>query len=299
MENLTHKTGKILLLLGATALLLVSCTESIAPIHEGTSVRIVKPDTVVDLEKAFSRFGYDFEQLHAGIPPLIVGSIPSELSEIRSSSRKKTLFFQSLLPMILLANNEIAEERSELLELTNIIANNQSLQEEQLQRLATLQKRYSVTGEPTAMQTLKQLKSRIDQVPAELALAQAANESAWGTSRFSQLGNNLFGEWTFTPGTGIIPEGRPEGATYEVRRFASLYDSIHSYLRNLNTHSAYADFRQLRSEARERGETPDGITLAEGLTKYSTRRMAYVHDLQNLIRQNNLQRFARASLRQG
>ena len=84
-----------------------------------------------------------------------------------------------------------------------------------------------------------------------------------------------------------------------MRRFDTLYDSIRSYLRNLNTHSAYADFRNIRTEIRERGESPSGVALAEGLTNYSTRREAYIIDLQNLIRQNNLQRFTQVRLRQG
>ena len=299
MVNLSKNSGRIFLLLSAATLLLVSCTESVAPIHEGTQIRIVEPGTVTDLEDAFNRYRYDISQLQAGVPPLIFESFPSELSNINPSSRKKSIFVQTLLPMILLANKEITEERADLLNLQRLLANNQTLKETQLHRLSTLQQRYAVKGEPTASKTLAQLQRRIDQVPAELALAQAANESAWGTSRFSQQGNNLFGEWTFTPGTGIIPEGRPEGATYEVRRFNTLYDSIRSYLRNLNTHSAYTDFRQLRTDARKRGETPNGISLAEGLTQYSTRREAYILDLQNLIRQNNLQRFTQVQLRQG
>ncbi len=296
MINLSKR---LFLLLSAATLLLASCTESVAPIHVGTQIRIVDPGTISELEDAFNRYSYDISQLHAGVPPLIFASLPSELSTLNSSSRKKSIFVQALLPMILLANQEIAEERADLLNLQGLLVNNQTLEEAQLHRLSTLQQRYAVKGEPTASKTLAQLHRRIDQVPAELALAQAANESAWGTSRFSQLGNNLFGEWTFTPGTGIIPEGRPEGATYEVKRFNTLYDSIRSYLRNLNTHSAYADFRQLRTAARERGETPNGISLAEGLTKYSTRREAYVLDLQNLIRQNKLQRYTQVQLRQG
>lgn len=299
MANLASNTGKIFLLFSAAALLLVSCTESVAPIYEGTSIRVVEPKTLVELEDAFNRYRYDISQLQAGVPPLIFESFPNEFSDISSSARKKSLFVQTMLPMVLLANKEIAQERSDLLNLSELIAKNQTLDESQLHRLTTLQQRYSVNGKPTDERTLVRLQRRIDQIPVGLTLAQAANESAWGTSRFSQLGNNLFGEWTFTPGTGIIPDGRPEGAIYEVRRFDTLYDSIRSYLRNLNTHAAYADFRQLRNNARKRGETLSGIALAEGLIKYSTRREAYVLDLQNLIRQNNLQRFTNASLRQG
>ncbi len=299
MANLSRKTGKLFLFISATALLLASCSESVAPTYKGSPVRIVATGSVNELEEAFYRHRYDIELLHQGVPPLIFESLPTEMSKIRSAARKKNLFVQTLLPMVLLANKEIAQERENLLGLRSQLAESQELDEEQLHLLTTLQHRYAVSGNPTAPETLAELQHRIDQVPAELALAQAANESAWGTSRFSRLGNNLFGEWTFIPGTGIIPEGRPEGATYEVRRFDTLYDSIRSYLRNLNTHSAYADFRRLRAEARQRGEVPSGVHLAEGLLQYSTRREAYVLALQNLIRQNNLQRFSRASLRQG
>ncbi len=297
MANLSRKTGKLFILISATALLLVSCSESVAPVYEGSQVRVVETESVADLEETFYQHRYDMDQLHQGVPPIIFESFPSELSKVQSSKRKKTLFFQALLPMVLLANEEIAQEREKLLNISALIEEKEALEEEHIHLLTTLQKRYSVSGEPTAKKTLAKLLHRIDLVPAELALAQAANESAWGTSRFSQLGNNLFGEWTFTPGTGIVPEGRPEGATYEVKRFDTLYDSIRSYLRNLNTHSAYADFRTLRAEATSRGETPSGEMLAEGLMQYSTRRGDYVLDLQNLIRSNNLQRFSLASLR--
>ncbi len=299
MKYLTHKTGKFFLFVSAATLLLASCTESVAPTYKGTTVQIFEPETVVDLEDAFYRYRYDLGQLNGGVPPLIFEKIPTELAEINSLSRRKSLFFQTLLPMVLLANSEIAKERSILLNLSKQLDNGFELNADQLQQLKTLMLRYTVKGEPTAKKTLAALHNRIDQVPAELALAQAANESAWGTSRFSRLGNNLFGEWTFTPGTGIVPEGRPAGATYEVRRFDSVYDSIRSYLRNLNTHTAYAGFRNIRLNARNRGEMPSGIALAEGLLKYSTRGEAYVLDLQNMIRQNKLQRFTRVSLRQG
>lgn len=299
MTNLSRKTGKFFLLLSAATLLLVSCTESVAPVYKGSPVKIVETETIENLEETFDIYRYSMDKLHLGVPPIILESFPPELSQLSSAKRKKRLFLKALLPMVLLANNEIAQERTKLLLISEQVQQKQPLDEEQLHLLVTLQQRYSVTGDPTAEKTLATLQRRINLVPAELALAQAANESAWGTSRFSQLGNNLFGEWTFTPGTGIVPEGRPEGATYEVKRFDTLYDSIRSYLRNLNTHAAYTDFRTLRAEAAARGETLNGEILAEGLLQYSTRREDYVLDLQNLIRQNNLERFAQVSLRQG
>ena len=164
--------------------------------------------------------------------------------------------------------------------------------------LTEMAERYKVESSSESLEeTFEILLRRIDTIPAELALAQAANESAWGTSRFSQLANNLFGEWTFIPGTGIVPEDRPEGEIYEVRRFDTVYESIRSYLRNLNTHFAYRELRQLRAEARAENKPIDGFKLAEGLFRYSVRGEEYVRDLQSLIRTNRLDRFADVSLR--
>lgn len=200
--------------------------------------------------------------------------------------------------MILLANNEIRHEREQILTFQRMINRGESLNEHQLHTLTALAKRYKIKSASIASpQAITELLMRVDIIPAELALAQAANESAWGTSRFSQQANNLFGEWTFQPGTGIIPEGRPEGATYEVRRFETVYDSIRSYLLNLNTHFAYQELRQMRAEARAENRPLDGSQLAEGLFRYSIRGEEYVKDLQSLIRLNRLNRFAAVSLR--
>lgn len=280
------------------ALLLASCSDSAAPVYQGSEVKILKLSEADDLEQEFQRHSYHLNDLDHGVPPLILQTMPKDLSSIKSSSRRKEIFFQSLLPMILLANNEIRLERAQLKEILELHKQGKSLDENQQQQLTELAKRYRIRGtEAYSKQGLKQLSRRVDVIPAELALAQAANESAWGTSRFSQLANNLFGEWTFKPGTGIVPEGRPEGATYEVRRFENVYESIRSYLRNLNTHFAYKELRQLRAEARAAGDPLDGSVLAEGLFRYSIRGEEYVRDLQSLIRSNKLQRFAEVSLR--
>jgi len=299
MIFLSHKTGSMLILISVAALLLVSCTESVAPTFNGSPVRIVEPKSIQDLETAFQRFSYDFDQIEKGIPPVIFSCLPKEIPQLNSSSQKKELFLKTLLPMVLLANQEISLQRSKLLQLETRYHKGQSLTSEQTHLIETLQQKYTIAGDPQALSTYQELKKRVDIIPTSLALAQAANESAWGSSRFSQQGNNLFGEWTFAPGTGIIPEGRPEGATYEVKRFTTLYESIRSYAHNLNTHRAYKKFRMLRFAARQKGETLKGVPLADGLVQYSTRRQDYILDLQALMRQNNLQRFAQAQLRQG
>jgi Bax protein len=288
----------ILLSILLLCLLLASCTDSVAPVYQGSGIQVLEQSAVVDLEKAFQHQGYQLDKLENGVPPLILLSLPKDLPQLRSKQEKKRIFFKSLLPMILLANEEISQEREQLQRLNRTLEQDLRLHAPDLRQLANLAKRYHVKNqnrEPS--QVIDELLQRVDVIPPELALAQAANESAWGTSRFSQLANNLFGEWTFVPGTGIVPEDRPEGATYEVRRFASVYESVRAYLRNLNTHSAYQELRRMRAEARAANTPLDGVKLAEGLVRYSIRGQDYVSDLQSLILQNRLSRFANASLR--
>ncbi|HKJ05604.1 MAG TPA: glucosaminidase domain-containing protein [Geopsychrobacteraceae bacterium] len=281
------------------ALFLASCSDSIAPVYAGTGVQVIEAKKLSDLELEFDRYNYDLNKLQDGVPPLILQSFPDELASLSSSKKKKQFFFKSLLPLILLANEEIKRERLLLLDLKERIElEDEGLSESDYHLLLTLAKRYQVKmTRDDPRNTLDKLLLRIDIIPTELALAQAANESAYGTSRFSQLANNLFGEWTFTPGTGIVPEGRPDGEIYEVRRFNSLLDSVRSYQKNLNTHSAYKPFRLLRAEARSAEQKPKGEHLAKGLLRYSTRREAYIKDLQSLIKQNRLDRYATATLR--
>lgn len=279
-------------------LLLISDTEISAPIYEGPDIQIIGQDFYKGLESEFQRYSYQIDALDNGVPPLILQKLPSDLNEIQSNKQRKIIFFKSLLPMILLANDEIRVERELLLKIHQQLVDLKTLDESQLHTLSTLSKRYKVNfSENSHEQVVHKLLNRIDIIPADLVLAQAANESAWGTSRFSRVANNLFGEWTFIPGQGIIPQDRPEGETYEVQKFATVYDSVRSYLHNLNTHSAYNHLRQLRSESRASGQNPKGLQLAEGLLRYSTRGEDYVKELQTMIRTNQLNRFASAKLR--
>jgi Bax protein len=128
--------------------------------------------------------------------------------------------------------------------------------------------------------------ARVDTVPLSLVLAQAANESSWGQSRFAQEGNNLFGEWCFREGCGIVPEQRSAGKSHEVAAFDSVNASVRSYLHNLNTGRAYAALRKLRQQARAAGEAPKAMVLASGLARYSERGLAYVHEIKAMIRSN-------------
>ncbi|MDX2495461.1 MAG: glucosaminidase domain-containing protein [Desulfuromusa sp.] len=277
---------------------LVSYSNSNAPIYQGPDIQIIGQDFYKDLESEFQRYSYQIDALEDGVPPLILQNLPSDLNKITSTKQRKSIFFKALLPMILLANDEIRVERKQLLMINQQLSDKKSLDDHQIQILLTLSQRYKVKSNQNQPENnIHKLLNRIDIIPADLALAQAANESAWGTSRFSRVANNLFGEWTFVQGQGIVPKGRPEGETYEVQKFSTVYDSVRSYLHNLNTHSAYKQLRQLRAESRVYGQDPKGLKLAEGLLRYSIRGEDYIKELQAMIRSNQLNRFASAKLR--
>lgn len=212
---------------------------------------------------------------------LIQKDLP-DFSGYTDIKQKKKDFFQFLLPLIRQANQQIKKERAYLLSLDQL----DKLAMVDVIELEHLMQRYEVDG-PITEDTRTSLLQRINTIPASLVLAQAANESAWGTSRFAKEGNNLFGQWCYSKGCGLIPKRRGHGQVHEVAKFDSVADSIASYMRNLNTQVAYEDLRRLRASR----PNISGHDLAQGLLKYSTRREAYVHEIQLMIRQNKLGRF--------
>jgi Bax protein len=189
--------------------------------------------------------------------------------------------------MVRAVNSRIRDQRVRLIDLYRIFTGEGTLGEEDLRRLRDLCERYRVEWRsPPDREMFSSLLLRVDTVPLELALAQAANESGWGTSRFARKGNNIFGEWCFKPGCGLVPRERYPGKVHEVAVFSSPIDSLRSYMNKLNSHPAYRPFRILRYEMRLRGRRPDGYTLAKGLTKYSSLRQEYVERIQGMIRTN-------------
>lgn len=263
---------------------------------EQDSTQTIRPETTAGLQAFFLALNYDWMLLKNGVPPLILENIPSDINNSTSTVKKRT-FFMGLLPMILLANLEITKEREEILQILQRHETRESDTNDR-ERLEELSKRYGLRGRPIIDHRARsRLLQRVDTIPPALVLAQAANESAWGTSRFARLGNNLFGEWTFKPGTGIVPAGRPPGETYEVRKFSSIYQSIRSYMNNLNRNGAYHSLRKVRAELRKAEQPVTGIDLAKGLLKYSQRGEEYVREIQAMIRHNKLSRTNVASLR--
>jgi len=214
-----------------------------------------------------------------------------DFSSIEDAGEKKEAFFQFLLPYVNELNAALMQDRNRVLNIRKRIEEGNRISKRDRK---WIQEKYRAFGfqEPVNLDSEKfftHLLTRVDAIPPSLALAQAANESGWGTSRFAREGNNYYGIWCFEPGCGMIPRRRPPGATYEVTRYTSIEDSIADYFHKLNTGRSYLQFRLIRRQLRDRGEPITGIPLADGLERYSERGLAYVRDIQNLIRNNDLQ----------
>lgn len=260
----------------------------------------ISPQSRHDLYRHFYNYKYSWDTVKNGVPPLIVEKFPEDFYELAAGAERTNIFFLTLLPMILLVNEEIAAERGELLDIFARLDRNETLNDAEVKRIASAASYYKVDLDPlTDRRARLLLLNRLDQIPPSLALAQAASESAYGTSRFARLGNNLFGEMVFNSNvTGIMPLNRPQGAKHRARVFPSLIESLRAYMLNLNTHPAYQELRQIRAEIQMRGENVRGIDLAKGLLSYSTRKEAYIEDILAIIRVNNLPKYtANASLR--
>ena len=251
-----------------------------------------------ELSLYLRNLNYNWRTAHQGVPSFVLAQLPEDLEQISQSSTKKRLFFLSLLPMALMINAEIETQRATLLDILDKLDTDRPISEEEVEFLHELASNYKIKEDPQNDPDARyKLLNRVDIVPPSLLLAQAANESAYGTSRFAQMANNLFGEWTFTPGTGLVPEDRPAGERYEVRLFPDLLASLKSYVNNLNTHWAYSDLRATRLKLRRRGDRLTGLALAPGLELYSERRHDYVNEIINIIRFNRLNQFNNATLR--
>jgi len=228
------------------------------------------------------------------IPPETPETIKSPVPPLprqRPMSVKKAQFFERLIPLIEQENEQTLQVRASILQMRVQLEQGETLTEQQQQILQRLTKRYRLRGATTTELTrINQLLVRIDMLPPSLALAQAANESAWGESRFAREANNLYGQWCFTAGCGLIPRHRPEGMTHEVASYPSWQASVSAYFLNVNSHPAYQPLRDIRQQRRQQNLVLSGELLAAGLEKYSARGAIYVDSLQRIIRVNDLTR---------
>jgi len=204
-----------------------------------------------------------------------------DFAAIHDIPKKKRAFFTWLTPIVQAENGRLMQLRRRLLKLRSL----RTLRPKDLTFLRKLATDYRVTWRPEQMEWVqRQLRLRVDSVPLDLVLTQAAIESAWGQSRFAKEGNNLFGEWCFTAGCGLIPKRRNPNAHHEVRVFSSPKLAIRAYLHNINRGKSYIFLRRLRQKERQLQQPLSGSELALGLRTYSERGMAYVRQIRHLIR---------------
>tara|TARA_B110000037_G_scaffold130093_1_gene147814 strand:- start:686 stop:1747 length:1062 start_codon:yes stop_codon:yes gene_type:complete len=240
------------------------------------------------IEELFKSTNYNLEDVRKNklVKPISLTLLPNEIKKIENTKKRKNLFIQIILPLIIKENNNIRLDRKKLF---NVLSKSKNSKAEQTW-LNLKFKQYGVVNK-----NLSTLKVRMDEVPVSMAIAQAAKETGWGTSRFAQEGNALFGQWTWT-GEGIKPSDADNDSTHKVMKFNVLQASVKAYQRNLNTHSTYKNFRNARAELRDEGKKLDSIVLSEYLDKYAETGKEYVRVLQKIIKQNNLTDFDDAKL---
>ena len=220
------------------------------------------------------------------VKPVALTLLPQEIKMIENTKKRKEFFIQIVLPLIIKENNNIRLDRKTLFNIINKSNNTESEKQ-------WLKKKYKQYG--VASKDLSILKVRMDEIPVSLAIAQAAKETGWGTSRFAQEGNALFGQWTWS-GEGLKPKEAEEGKGHKVMKFNVLQASVRAYQRNLNTHSTYKAFRKARAELRDLNKPLDSMELSKHLNKYAETGNQYVEVLQKIIEQNKLKDFDDAKL---
>lgn len=210
-----------------------------------------------------------------------------DFAAIRDVRERKQRFFDFLRPIIEVENAKVRRDRENMLAVNLRLDRGEKLTEKDRAWLFKLAMNYNVSMQDESdEQAWKLLKRRVDTVPFRLALAQAANESNWGRSRFAREGLNLFGQWCFTPGCGLVPKQRVAGLTHEVAVYPSVNASVAAYIRSINRVQMYTPLRILRRQIRRSGEKPTAIELAGGLEGYSERGQDYVDEIRAMIRAN-------------
>ena len=240
------------------------------------------------IQELFKSTNYNLADVRKNklVKPVALTLLPEEIKKIENSNKRKDLFIQIVLPLIIKENNFIKLDRKKLFSILNKSKNSRS----EKNWLSSKFKQYGVINKDVST-----LKIRMDEIPISMTIAQAAKETGWGTSRFAQEGNALFGQWTWS-GEGIKPAGADSNTTHKVMKFKVLQASVKAYQRNLNTHSSYRNFRSARAELRDDKKKLDSLILTEYLDKYAETGKVYVKILQQIIRQNKLTDFDDAKL---
>ena len=236
----------------------------------------------------FDDLGYDLKGVRAGqkVKPVYLTKLPKDLKTLGDTKQKRDLFIKILLPLILDENKKITEDRKKLFK---ILGKNLNTAGERVW-LKRRFKEYKIED-----QDLAQLKMRMDIIPVSIALAQAANESGWGTSRFALEGNALFGQWTWSK-KGISPKNKDPNRSHKVLQFQILKASVNAYKNNLNTHNAYKEFREVRAQLRQEDKQITGLDLTKYLKNYAAIGEKYVKIIEDIITNNSLTDFDKAKM---
>ena len=237
--------------------------------------------TIISL---FEEENYNLKDIRQGkaVDPVFLSKLPTGIANIDSIGDRKKLFIKVILPLVIYENNKIIEDRN----YVNQISREKSLSEQEIVWLDKKFKEYKVKAND-----IEELKKRMDVIPPSLAIAQAAYETGWGTSRFAMEGNSLYGARTWKKGKGIVPNDRGEEQKFEVLSFKIIRASISSYKKNLNTHQSYSEFRKAREIQRKEKNRVFGLELSQYLNKYSEIGDVYVQRLKKIIEQNSLTDF--------
>ena len=236
----------------------------------------------------FADLGYDLKGIRAGqkVKPIYLTKLPKDLKTLGDTKKKRELFIKIVLPLILNENDKITEDRKKLFK---ILGKNFNTVGERVW-LKRRFREYKIEDQDSG-----KLKVRMDIIPVSIALAQAANESGWGTSRFALEGNALFGQWTWSK-KGISPKNKDPDQSHKVLQFQILKASVRAYKNNLNTHNAYKEFRETRAKLRQENKRIIGLDLTKYLKNYAAIGEKYVVIIENIIENNSLTDFDKADL---
>ena len=244
-------------------------------------------DTKVTLN-LFEDLKYDLKSIRTGalVKPIYLSKLPKDLKKIKSTKTKKDTFIKIVMPLILDENNKIIENRKKLFK---ILAKPNNTRGERV----WLKRRFEDYG--IKNEDVTELKIRMDIIPVSIAIAQAAKESGWGTSRFALEGNAMFGQWTWGK-KGIAPLEREKNQAHKILKFPILRSSVQAYKNNLNTHKGYREFREKRAELRKTNKKISGTELVQYLHNYAATGSEYTIALKQIIEQNQLTDFDEAVL---
>ena len=252
----------------------------------------IKPPSAEALKNIFSSEDYAWPPQDT-VPPYAVQNLPYGLDTL-DPDEKKTVFYRALLPIVLAENSRIWNERVFLLQQFGL--GSVDVHSDAGIEVARIAARYRVDGDLNDPATRDTLLRRVDVVPVTLVLAQAAQESGWGTSRFALESNNLFGIWTWDEDAGSVPLNRRDDATHMVRVYPDVETSVRAYLHNINIGFAYTDFRDLRADMRSAGKPLDPFQLAGALDRYSAAGGLYVNDIRSMLRSDELDKLSSLTL---